>query len=410
LTPGAEVVDTTPFVFHVTLSHDVDVPVSVDYTVLGNLVPGNSAEEGVDYVAENLSGTLQFAGQEGEIQRVVVLVNNDLIAEGDETFSVKLSAVDADGRFVVIGDDEAVGTILNDDVLAAAVVRRYVFYDNSTWDDLGGDDGAIATDKQELLPGETASYLNYTSYDSGINGIMIDVMDLPDGVSPTLDDFVFRVGGTGTAGTPTDPSTWNPAPVPDNITVRPGEGSGMDLDGAAYQGADRIVITWANGAIKNQWLQVIVKDGTLLGLAQADVFYFGNQVGETLDSTMNAVVGVLDEFEVWKATRALGGAEVDISNQFDINRDKKVNAIDQFTVWKNKADASQALNLGIETALTGLASSPSAAHDVVLEEAAVPALAPAIRWLTALEQLEQRDASKDDNPVEAAVDLLLATY
>ena len=409
--PGAQIVSTTPFVFDVTLSHAVDVPVSVDYTVLGDLIPGNSAEEGVDYVAANLSGTLQFAGQAGEIQRVVVLVNNDLLAEQDETFSVKLSGVDADGRDVVIGDDEAVGTILNDDVLAAAVVRRYVFYGNSRWDDLGGDDGAIATDKRELLPGETASYLNYTSYDRGINGIMIDVMDLPDGVIPMEADFVFRAGGAGAPGVlepdPTNPASWGLAPQPLNVEIRPGAGSGTDDAGQAYAGADRIVITWADGAIKNQWLQVIVKDGTALGLAQADVFYFGNQVAETLNSSENAVVNTLDEFEIWKAIRASGGAEVGISNRFDINRDKKVNALDQFTAWKSKADSSLALNLGIQTALTGLAPSPSAAHDVVLQEAAVPA----IRWLSALDQLEQRDASKNDNPVEAAaVDLLLATY
>ena len=38
------------------------------------------------------------------------------------------------------------------------------------------DDAAIATDKTALLPGETASLANYTSYSRGINGIMVDLI------------------------------------------------------------------------------------------------------------------------------------------------------------------------------------------------------------------------------------------
>ena len=43
---------------------------------------------------------------------------------------------------------------------------------------------------------------------------------------------------------------------------------------------ERIDITWADGSIKNQWLQITIKATVNSGLASADVFYFGNQVGD----------------------------------------------------------------------------------------------------------------------------------
>ena len=59
----------------------------------------------------------------------------------------------------------------------AAVIGRHVFYNNSAYD-ATDDDDAIATDKVALLPGETATFANYTSYARGINGLMVDVTDL----------------------------------------------------------------------------------------------------------------------------------------------------------------------------------------------------------------------------------------
>ena len=56
------------------------------------------------------------------------------------------------------------------------MVGRQIFYNNSAFDDPatgGSDDDAIATDKEALLPGETAGFANYTSYSRGINGIKV---------------------------------------------------------------------------------------------------------------------------------------------------------------------------------------------------------------------------------------------
>ena len=92
------------------------------------------------------------------------------------------------------------------------VVGRLVFYNNSAFD-VASDDGAIAVDKQALLPGQSASFANYTSYSRGINGLMIDIADLPVSTL-TADDFQFRVGNND------DPSAWPAAPAPATISVR----------------------------------------------------------------------------------------------------------------------------------------------------------------------------------------------
>ena len=68
-------------------------------------------------------------------------------------------------------------TIVNSSSMASSVVGRYIFYSNSKFD-AASDDNAIATDKQALLPGQTATFANYTSYSQGINGIMVDIAGL----------------------------------------------------------------------------------------------------------------------------------------------------------------------------------------------------------------------------------------
>src|SRR5205823_11384849 len=122
----------------------------------------------------------------------------------------------------------------------ATVVDRRVFYNHSAWDnnDAGNnaaDDNAIATDKQALLPGHTATFANYTSYSRGINGIIVDVKNLPPGAGPTSADFVFKVGNDN------NPATWPTlvglVTLP-TVNVRRGAGQG---------GSDRVDITLRDG-------------------------------------------------------------------------------------------------------------------------------------------------------------------
>ncbi len=156
------------------------------------------------------------------------------------------------------------------DTISPAVVNRHIFYNHSYFDGNdaaanANDDSAIDTSKQALLPGQTASFANYTSYSRGINGIMVDLANMPV-TSLAATDFVFMVGDGAAA--------WDVAPSPTSVTVRPGAGS---------YGRDRVTIIWADGDIAGGWLEVPVlsdANGGHAGLAEDDVFYFGNLPGE----------------------------------------------------------------------------------------------------------------------------------
>ena len=106
---------------------------------------------------------------------------------------------------------------------------------------------------------------------------------------------------------------------PASISVRSGAGVG---------GSDRVTLIWADGAIQNTWLQVVVKAGGAIGLSAADTFYFGNAIGETGDSPSDARVNATDE----ALARANGRTFLDpalVDDLFDFNRDGFVNATDQ---------------------------------------------------------------------------------
>ncbi|NJL30123.1 MAG: hypothetical protein HC898_00010 [Phycisphaerales bacterium] len=87
--------------------------------------------------------------------------------------------------------------------LSPAVVA-HVFYNNSRLDGFDSqtnafDDAAIATDKQALRPGQTATFANYSSYHRGINGLMFDLEGVAD--IPSKNAFLFKVGNTNNPAT-----------------------------------------------------------------------------------------------------------------------------------------------------------------------------------------------------------------
>jgi hypothetical protein len=216
---------------------------------------------------------------------------------------------------------------------SATVVARNLFYNNSKFDNdavaSAADDLAIATDKSPLLAGNTASLSNYSSYSRGINGIMIDVENLPETAVLDASDFEFRVGNTNV------PSSWSMAAGPSDISVR--RGAGLD-------GSDRVTLIWPDGAISKRWLQVSMLPTDDTGLDAADVFYFGNAIGEVGNSTTNAIVSAADEGLIrLNGRNAFNPAP--ISFLFDINRDKLVNSADQALTRLNASNALSALLL-----------------------------------------------------------------
>ena len=213
----------------------------------------------------------------------------------------------------VLGSDINSGLFVwSVDALSSAQVRgRHVFYNNSSLD-AAGDAAALATDKAALLPGQRASAANYTSFDRGINGVMVDVDRLADLGAVDAGDFAFRVGNSD------DPAAWEQAPDPLSVLVEPGAG---------VDGSDRITIIWDDGAIRNQWLQVALKSNVTTGLAGDDVFYFGSAVG---DSTLGNPDGVvLVDAADRGGPLAFPSLDADVTNPHDYNRDGVVDAADR---------------------------------------------------------------------------------
>jgi hypothetical protein len=221
----------------------------------------------------------------------------------------------------------------------AAVANREVFYNRSPFDGNNAaanaaDDNAVAPDKEPLLPDQKASFLNYTSYSRGINGIMVDVAGLPAGVILTAADFEFRVGNDDS------PGDWAVAPAPQSVTRR---------DGAGASGSDRFTIVWQDGAIKKQWLQVTVKATANTRLATPDVFDYGNAVGESLNKLpwhgpADARVTSADELGA-RAHPRTSRNPAPIDYPWDYNRDRLVNISDQLIARNNKTTTANDLNL-----------------------------------------------------------------
>jgi hypothetical protein len=205
--------------------------------------------------------------------------------------------------------------------LLSGVVGRHVFYNHSAFDGHGiradaRDDNAVAPDVTALLPGQVPSPANVTSFPRGINGIMVDLADLPPGAILSASDFAFRVGNSG------QPSMWQAAPAPRSVSVRPSP------DGAAT----RVTLVWRDKSVRNSWLEVTVLPTASTGLAAADVFYFGNLVGTAVaeGATVERVTPADVGAPAANPTRA---APVD--DPYDVARNGRVNRIDARAARRN---------------------------------------------------------------------------
>jgi len=204
----------------------------------------------------------------------------------------------------------------------AGVTGRYVFYNDSAFDQYDPsanvwDDGAVAPDKVPLLPGQTATFANYTSYKRGINGIIIDLFGL-GGTPIDSSDFVFRTGNSN------DPSTWTMAAAPTSISIRTGAGA---------SGEDRVTLIWPDNTIQDEWLQISILNTPATGLPAPDIFYFGSAIGETGNDPSHAMVTATDELLVINAMNTSGGTfPVGIDSPLDFDRDGWVTPLDALIV------------------------------------------------------------------------------
>ena len=296
------------------------------------------------------------------------------------------------------------------------VVRRHIFYNESAFDGNGSavglqDAAAIATDKDALLPGQTASFANYTSFSQGITGIMVDVAGLDDAAAIGTADFLLRVGNTN------DPTTWNAGPIP-TVTIRAGEG---------INGTDRIALTWNAGQIENQWLQVTVRSTGNIEMPWDDVFYFGNAIGESGDSLVHAMVNATDEVQCRNHPHGpFNPAPVD--DAYDYNRDRLVNATDQLIARGNQTSPFAALQLiSVPSAIAEPPSPPTpplqsdsttaAAVDVALTDTppsgslSSETLLGSLAWLSEAARTSGHTPTTNHNNHSAQiVDRLLSSY
>ena len=201
------------------------------------------------------------------------------------------------------------------------VTGRFVAYGGSAFGE------QIAPDKSALLPGETATAANVTSFSGGINRVVVDIPFLADPTSLGQADFAFRVGDSPDVG------SWTTAPSPTDVTATPFGG---------VDGADRIVIAWPDAHVAGRWLEVTVRATANTGIPEDDVFYFGNIPGETTafaavgaDLPAMPLVNAADVVAIRDNPRGTANAAA-IDNAFDVNRDMRVDAID-LVLARNRA-------------------------------------------------------------------------
>lgn len=200
----------------------------------------------------------------------------------------------------------------------ADLIGRFVFYNDSSFDG-SSDSDAIGTGKSALLPGQQATFANYSSYSNGINGVMVDLSSIPNPDGIDVDDFAFRVGNSQ------DLTAWGSAPAPQSIEVDVGGGEG---------GSDRIKIIWPNNVIEKQWLEVSVLSNADSGLVEADVFYIGNAIGDTGNDPDGTAVNLSDENGARQNPRNfLDPAPID--DPYDFNRDGFVTISDENIARQN---------------------------------------------------------------------------
>jgi len=254
---------------------------------------------------------------------------------------------------------------------APHVVAGYAFYRGSVFNvsNVPGDnadDNAIAPDKTALLSNQVASFANYTSYASGLNGIMVDITG--DVGTLSAADFHFATGGTGGVD-----NVWNAAPGPAPIIItRPLQGN----NGTGTLGSTRVEILFNDQQIANEWLQITVLGNANTGLAADSVLYLGNAIGEAGNDPAGARVDAVDQLVARAAVT--GGAA--ISNRADFNRDGQVDAADETIARTHMTWALSQLDLIQAPGLAGeaqpvAASEALAPASTILQAEAVPAAA-----------------------------------
>ncbi|MDZ4851709.1 MAG: hypothetical protein SGI77_20670 [Pirellulaceae bacterium] len=214
------------------------------------------------------------------------------------------------------------------DIRSGLVADRRVYYNRSSSSAFGNGDGnptaAIDSSKTALLPGQTTSVANYTSYIRGLNGLVVDIKDI---VSVTAADFQFALWNGSSSG-----GFVNTAVVP-TITIIPVGG---------LNSSNRVKLDFPDRAISNTWLRVTVLANANTRLLANDVFYFGNAVGDVGQGNDGLPTSVrVDDTDSFFVRQNLtsGTNSAPITNVYDINKDGQVNSLDMSIIRQNFASS-----------------------------------------------------------------------
>ena len=211
-------------------------------------------------------------------------------------------------------------------VPAASVQGRFLYYNRavSTTFNNGSANptAAIDTSKTALLPGDTASFANYSNYSRGINGLIVDIANSSN---VSASDFQFAAwNGIANSGFV---NTWSTPTV-------------TKLAGSGLNGSDRFKIEFPDSAIRDTWLRVTVLANANTQLLSNDVFYFGNAIGDVGQGNSGTPISVrADETDsqFMRRNQSPGANSASITNVYDLNKDGRVNAIDLALLRQNQA-------------------------------------------------------------------------
>ena len=156
---------------------------------------------------------------------------------------------------------------------------------------------------------------------------MVDIGELPG--TPTAFDFMIFTGNSSNAG------EWVFAAYPTSVTVR---------SGAGVSGSDRITLIWADGTYTRTWVKVVVLPTANIGLPVAEIIYFGNAIGETGDSSVDAMVTPADEIGARNNPHTIVDP-APIEDPYDFDRDTLVGPADEITARNNATNFFTALKL-----------------------------------------------------------------
>ncbi|MEQ1828603.1 MAG: RHS repeat-associated core domain-containing protein, partial [Pirellula sp.] len=281
-----------------------------------NLTRSQSSVSGVAFTTVKNTGTWSDVAGDG-VQLTASIGSVSQFADGSWTWTYVPTMLISNQLVVITATDKDGGTANVDFTLYATpgVARRSVWYAGSSYDSLFGVEGSL--DSIRVLAKsspvtQSLSKANVVNSSMGINGIVFDVAGLAT-QSLSISDFVFRMAPSGVSGVVT-PSEWPFAPAPTQIAVTAGTASSPA----------RVRLRWADNAIQNTWLQVMVLANGNTGLATREVYYVGHALGDiNQDSPYRVTAGDLSLVQ-----SVISNTIISVDDLRDITKDRRVTAAD----------------------------------------------------------------------------------